>query len=293
MPLRPTLLVDGNNLLVRAVEATRHSSMTSPDGIDTSALVSFVATLSRHTRDEQPYRVIVCWDAGYEWRTSLYPDYKANRPTAPDPYRQTSRTLTMEFLDLARVPQVKVDGYEADDVIAAYWRRATAPVTILSNDKDLMQLVGTTPTGQPCTQIRLSSYATATDYWDATRVTEHYGCTPEQLPMVMSLTGDSSDNIPGVKGIGPKFALKHLTAAGWDLNSVTHAGIAEARDTGDVAIYRQLVDLRDGPDLDVPTMSPFMPTTYGPDLEWDELAIFLKRLALKKIERDLYLGQLW
>lgn len=293
MPPRPTLLVDGNNLLIRAVEATRKAGMTSPDGTDTSALVGFVRTLSRHIRDEQPFRVVVCWDAGYDMRTALYPPYKANRPTAPDPYRRTSRRLAEEFLELARVPQIKVEGVEADDLIASYWRAATGPTVILSSDKDMMMMVGQTPTGHPCTQIRLSSFNTPTDYWDEARVTEYHGCTPAQLPIFMALTGDPADNIPGVKGIGKKFALKHLTAAGWDLDAVTHPNIAEARDNGSIEIYRQLVDLRDGLQVPVPALSPFMPVTAGPDLHWDRLAHFVTHYGLRDIGNRLVAGELW
>lgn len=293
MPPRPTLLVDGNNLLVRAVEATRRTAMTSPDGIDTSALVVFIRTLSRHVRYEKPFRVVVCWDAGYDMRTALYPPYKANRPTAPDPYRRESRRLTEEFLELARVPQARIEGVEADDLIASYWRAATAPVTILSNDKDMLMLAGDTPTGHRCEQIRPSSGGADTDRWDEGRVTEYFGCTPAQLPLVMSLTGDTSDNIPGVPGIGPKFAVKHLTAANWDLDAVTHKAIAEHRDNGNVAIYRQLVDLRDGLQVPVPTLSPFMPVTAGPDLNWDRLAHFVTHYGLRDIGSRLVAGELW
>lgn len=102
---RPTLLIDGNNILIRAVEATRRSAMHADDGRDTSALVVFVKTISRYIRTYQPYRVSVLWDQTSStvpnWRNRLYPAYKANRPTAPDTYRRDSRFFVREFLDRA------------------------------------------------------------------------------------------------------------------------------------------------------------------------------------------------
>lgn len=292
--MRPTLLIDGNNILIRAVEATRRSAMHSDDGTDTSALVVFIKTISRYIREEKPYRVMVLWDSGPDWRKQIYPKYKANRPQVTDEYRSVTRRLVRQFLSLARVPWTYLPGFEADDLIAAHWRYAHEPVVILSSDKDMLQLVGETPTGHPCTQIRISSYNTPTDRWDEDKVIERYGCTPAQRPLVMSLTGDASDGIPGVKGIGDVYALKHLTAAGWDLGAVEHPAIIEAREKGEIAVYRQLVDLRDVPYEMIPTgPGPFMPVTPGPDAAWQALWAFLNRYQLREIERQLMAGELW
>jgi DNA polymerase-1 len=293
--MRPTLLIDGNNILIRAVEATRRSAMHSDDGTDTSALVVFVKTISRYIREEKPYRVMVCWDSGPGWRNNVYPAYKANRPQHTDEYRSITRRLVREFLYLARVHWTYYPGFEADDLIAAYWRFAREPVVILSSDKDMLQLVGPNPNGQPCTQIRVSSADTPTDRWDEAKVIEHHGCTPAQLPVVMSLTGDASDGIPGVRGIGPKFALKHLSATGWNMAAIEHPAISKARDKGEIDIYRQLVDLRDPPYEMAANgiISPFMPVTPGPDAAWRALWKFLNELQLRDIERRLLAGELW
>jgi 5'-3' exonuclease len=202
--------------------------------------------------------------------------------------------MVRQFLSLARVPWGYLPWFEADDLIAAYWRHSHEPVVILSSDKDLLQLVGPNPRGHECTQIRVSSSNTPTDRWDEAKVTEYYGCTPAQLPAVMALTGDASDGIPGVRGIGPKFALKHLAAADWDLTAVDHPGIAEARDKGEITVYRQLVDLRDVPYEMIPSgPGPFMPVTPGPDAAWRALWKFLNELQLRDIERRLLAGELW
>ncbi|MFE6000326.1 5'-3' exonuclease H3TH domain-containing protein [Streptomyces sp. NPDC056454] len=291
--MQPTLLIDGNNVLVRAVEATRRVAMNSPTGVDTSALVSTVATISRHIREEKPGRVVVLWDGGADgWRKKIYPQYKANRPQATDTYRSHSRALVREFFDLAGIPQQIQADYEADDLIAAHWRASDEPLIILSNDKDMLQLAGYTPRGQACGQIRLSSSDTPTDRWNADRVTEHFGCTPEQLPLVLALAGDPSDNVPGVPGIGPKFAVKHLAAARWDLDAVTHQGIREHM--ADVAVYRELVDLRNnGMQPRVPRIPLFLPFVQGPDPAWRNLHAFCERHGLRQIAAKLSVGHLW
>lgn len=290
--MRPTLLVDGNNLLVRAVEATRRAAMTSPSGVSTAALVVMARTLSRYIRGEVPYKVIVLWDRGYARRAALYPPYKAARPQAADDYRSTSKQLVQELLQLCRVQQHSVPGEEADDLIAEYWRTATTPVVILSNDKDLLQLVGQTPTGHDCEQIRISSANTPTDRWGEREVREHFGCTPAQIPVAMSLAGDSVDGIPGIPGFGMKTAVKHLAAADWNLDAVTHPHVISRRD--EIALYRQLVDLRDIPlGQPLPTLTPFMPVTVGPDRAWAALNWFLADYHLNDLRTRMIVGEMW
>lgn len=288
--MRPLLLIDGNNLLVRAVEATRRTAMTSPTGVSTAALVVVARTVSRYIRGEHPYKVVVLWDAGHDNRTALYPEYKANRPTGSDTYRGQSKRLVQDWLTLCRVPQCALPGWEADDLIAAYWRTSQAPVVILSSDKDLLQLVGDTPTGQTCEQIRVSSADTPTDRWDSTKVFDYFGCTPEQIPVAMSLAGDDSDNIPGVPRFGMKTAVKHLSAAGWDIDAVDHPNVTANRDK--IAIFRQLVDLRDVA-LDVPALPVFMPTTPGLDRDWALLHRFCTTHGLKGLLGRLMTGEMW
>ncbi|MFE0490185.1 5'-3' exonuclease [Streptomyces griseoaurantiacus] len=295
---QPTLLIDGNNILIRAVEATRRSAMHSDDGTDTSALVVFVKTLSRYIRQYQPYRVSVLWDQTStdvpNWRNRLYPPYKANRPTAPDDYRRDSRFLAREFLDRAGIHQHAILGMEADDLIGAYWRRETGPLAILSNDKDLLQLVGETPLGGDCHQVRVSSSDTPTDVWHHEDVEARYGCYPKNLPWVLALAGDASDNIPGVPKIGPKFAVKHMGAAGWDIHKVEHPGIRAHIE--EAHLFYQLVNLRnpwENSSSDLPTIPLFRPTSPGPDDAWLKLWTFLESFQLRQFQRQLLAGELW
>jgi 5'-3' exonuclease len=291
------MLIDGNNILFRAVEATRKTAMNSADGTSTSGLVVTVKTIARYIRQYQPYRVSVLWDppGGPNWRKFLYPEYKANRPSAPDGYRTDTRVLVSTFLQHAGVHQMSVPGQEADDLIAAHWRREPGEIVIVSNDKDLLQLVGPTPLGGVCHQVRVSSADTPTDYWTPEHVESHYGCTPAQLPYVLALAGDASDNIPGVPKIGPKFAVKHMAAAGWDLDAVEHQGIKDHREQVD--LYLQLVDLRSPSPCQImqilPGIPAFRPTVPGPDAAWRTFWDFLDSFQLRQFQRQLFDGELW
>ncbi len=284
---QPILLIDGDNLLVRAAEATRNRDLADQDGIPTAALVGFAMTLGRHIRDLQPYRVAVCWDAGHAQRSALYPPYKANRH-ASDSYRARARHLAVQLLTLTRIHQVRADGEEADDLIAAHWATATEPVVILSADKDLLQLIGLTPTGWPCTQLRPATGGA--QHWDADRVRAEYGCSPEQLPSLMALIGDRADNIPGVPTFGTVRAAKHLRAAGWDLDSVDHPKAVAHREQ--TSINLALIDLRTPRALELPPVPAFWPLTPG-ERFWPELADFLARHQLTDLSGRLALGRLW
>jgi DNA polymerase-1 len=296
--MRPTLLIDGNNILIRAVEATRRSAMHSNNGTDTSALVVFVKTIARYIRAEKPYRVSVLWDQTSadvpNWRNRLYPAYKANRPAVPDAYRRDSRFLVREFLDRAGIHQHAIVGFEADDLIGAYWRREPGHLVILSSDKDLSQLVGDTPLGGTCYQVRVSSADTPTDIWHPEDVEAHYGCRPNQLPWVLALAGDAIDNIPGVPGIGKVKAVKHMSAAGWNVNAVDHQDIKAHLEQAH--LYHQLVNLRnpwENSTTNLPRIPLFMPTQPGPDDAWRNLWAFLDDLQLRQFQRQLMDGQLW
>lgn len=311
----PFLLVDGNNLLMRAFFATQRSGMAA-DGIPTGPLLVFVNTLSRHIREEKPAYVAVAWDGGRSTeRTALSPEYKANRAASPveetveglvealqeasfTEAKTSSFALAKEFLSLANVYQGVLPGYEADDLIAAWWRGtidprppvSTQPVRILSSDKDFLQLVGRTPMGAHTELIRLSSSDTPTDRWTHDRVVEELGYQPANWPLITALTGDKSDNVIGVPGIGPKRALKLLEDWKWDLEAVL--GTPKVREHAEqVRTNLKLVDLRNG-DLVLPRPPRFRPTTPDDALH-EPLTSFLDRYRLSSVSGRYLSGTLW
>jgi DNA polymerase-1 len=299
------MLVDGDNILVRAVKAVEYgrSHMTAADGTETGPLLIFINSLSRYVSEARPDRLIVCWDSGpCHWRRALFPAYKASRSYGAygdedegADLKTVSRRLAREYLSWAGIQQTARPGWEADDLIGAYWRRHHQDrydrVTILSNDKDFMQLLDA-----PTRQVRVSSADTPTDVWDADRVAAERDCLPEQLPSIMALTGDASDGVPGVRGIGPKTAVKLLKQADWDLDLIDNPKVALER--SEVRTYRRLVDLRtppvdhNGVELAVAPVSPFRPTLPG-DVMYVHLTGFLERLGMNSVVERVQQLTLW
>lgn len=288
------LLVDGDNILIRAVMATEGSGMSSGD-VETGPLLIFINTLSRYIRELKPTRVVVCWDHGpCHWRVKLHPEYKANRAEGSEEHqsrRGNARQLARQFLSVAGIHHTRRPGWEADDLIAGYWRRywnEDADIDILSSDKDLLQLVGSR-----VRQIRISSADTPTDIWGVAEVIKKYDCAPDRLSKVMALIGDSSDGIPGVHGIGPKTAVKLLRKAGWGLGSIDDPRVQEK--AAEVAIWHRLIELRKPPEgetLALPSIPHFAPTKAGMP-GYGELVQFLDSFAMLSVQRRLHEGRLW
>lgn len=285
------MLVDGNNLFMRAHFATGREHMSAA-GESTAALTVFANSLSRHVRQERPDRLAVCWDGGgSDYRHRLLASYKGNRTAQVDDAVRTTRDQVREFLALAGIFQVTRQGFEADDLIGRYWYDAGQDVLVLSNDKDFLQLAGPTPQGRACTILRLSSGGVPDERWDAARVYEHTGVAPRDIPSWMALTGDQGDNVPGVPGIGPKKALALLQEAGWDLGAVEDPAVAQHRQQA--ALSRLLVDLRlPVPGLVLAPPPPLRPTApysalFGPFVQ------FLDHYELKQIKNRLETGTLW
>lgn len=279
------LLIDGNNLYMRAYYATRHEAMTA-DGESTAALVVFTNMLTRHIREGQRDRVAVCWDGGgSDYRMRLLPSYKANRIQKASEVR-TGRDQVKEFLALAGIFQVERPGFEADDLIAKYWYDADDNVELVSEDKDFLQLAGLTPKWYMCHVVRSTG-----EYWTEQTVREKYGVSPKHLPLVMALTGDESDNVQGVPGIGPKKAVQLLEEAGWDLEAIEHPDVAQMR--SQVLRNRVLVNLRmPVPGLILPPPPLFRPTGPASAL-YAEFVEYLSRYHLNGLLSRLYSGTLW
>ncbi len=188
-------LIDGSGFIFRAYHSL--PPLTNPQGTPVGAVYGFVNMVNRLLEGHQATHIAVIFDAGrHTFRNRIYDGYKANRPPAPDdliPQFPLVREATIAM----NLPSIELADYEADDIIATYARRAQAEgytVTIVSSDKDLMQLVGD--------GIMMRDAMKQKDIGVA-EVTEKFGVPPEKVLDVLSLMGDSSDNVPGVPGIGP------------------------------------------------------------------------------------------
>jgi len=206
-PHAPRLVVvDAANCLYRAFFAI--PPLRASDGTPTNAVLGFVNMLAKALREEVPDHAVVVLDApgGASGRRELFADYKATRDAQPE---DLSRQIPLlrEVIDAYRIPVLEVPGCEADDVIATLVARAPADahVTILSTDKDLMQLASE--------RVDLLDTMKGRRYGPA-EVEERFGVPPERLLDLRALVGDPSDNIPGVKGIGEKGAAKLLAEYG-------------------------------------------------------------------------------
>lgn len=284
----PTLLIDGNNVLMRAVKGMEHAGLVG-DGAPTGAVMTFINSVARHVREEQPASVVVCWDGGRsEFRTALYARYKEDRERRREHGEHSPFAMAKEFLTLSGVLHTEVPGWEADDLIASYWRAVRAQdgrVVIVSGDHDLLQLVdpGTT-------QVKVGTGRAATERWDEARVLSALGCRPEHLAMAMALQGDPGDSVPGLRGVGPKRAAKMLQAGGWSWPEVL--GGLEAAERALVELSLRLVDLRSVPGLLHAVPPPTRLTAPG-DALYPHLVGFLRRYELRRIEESLARGTLW
>ncbi|MFO0291738.1 MAG: DNA polymerase I [Rhodospirillales bacterium] len=211
-PLKHLCLIDGSGYIFRAFFAIK-TPMTRPDGTPVGAVFGFCSMLWKLLQDQDCDHMAVIFDAGRRsFRNDIYPDYKAHRPEAP-PELVPQFALVREATRAFNVPAIEVAGYEADDLIATYARRAReagARVTIVSSDKDLMQLLR--PGVGMFDPLKSKPIGEA-------EVREKFGVGPERVVDVQALAGDSTDNVPGVPGIGVKTAAELIGTYG-DLDTL-------------------------------------------------------------------------
>jgi DNA polymerase-1 len=199
-------LVDGSAYIYRAFYAVRHLSTSS--GTPTNAIYGFIGMLNKILRDKEPTHMAIALDApGPTFRHDLSADYKATRPRMPEDLAKQIPFIK-RLIEALGIPSVEIPGYEADDIIgtlATWAREQGAQVVIISGDKDLLQLV--------TSQVQM--WDTMKDeVFGPSEVEGKFGVPPAQLIEVMGLAGDSSDNIPGVPGIGPKKAQRLIREFG-------------------------------------------------------------------------------
>ena len=208
------LLIDGNSMANRAFYATMGRMMKTPTGISTNAVYGFFQIMFKTIEEEKPDKIIVAFDiSSSEKRTKIFNEYKAGRHKTPEDLT-IQFPIIKELLKTMNIPIVQKDGIEADDILGAIAKKEGKKgnkIVILTGDRDYFQLVDINVNIRyPKTIMGKTEYIIYDNY----KINEEYGLTPEKLIEVKALMGDASDNIPGVKGIGEKTALKLIIQFG-------------------------------------------------------------------------------
>ncbi len=249
-------ILDGYGLIYRSYFAFMGKSLSNNEGLPIGAIMGFYKSLFAVIREQNIAHLVVALDGpGGNFRTELFAEYKATRQKTPDDlHPQTA--LIEEIMSALGMHAIRSSGFEADDIIATLARMRSAAglcTTILSADKDLMQLIDTH------TQMLRPTNGGGWDFYDTQKVQEKMGVLPQQIGDYLALIGDSSDNIPGVPGIGPKGAVKLLTTYPTleeiynHLGRISPAGVqkklGEHKDSA--LLSQKLVALADVPDLPI------------------------------------------
>jgi DNA polymerase-1 len=285
-------LVDGSGFIFRAYHAL--PPLTRPDGTPVGAVMGFCNMLSKLVSTHRDAHIAVIFDAARKnFRNEIYADYKAHRPPAPEDL-VPQFPLMREAAEAFGLPAIELEGYEADDLIATYARLAKAAgttVTVVSSDKDLMQLVRDgVKLMDPMKQVMIGE----------AEVFEKFGVLPDKVIDVQALCGDASDNVPGVPGIGVKTAAELITTYGSLENLLANtANIKQPkrRETLETnaelaRISKQLVTLCDT----VPVPVPVEQLVVGAQdklagfLEFQGFKSLLSRLALKPAAVPAYVA---
>ncbi len=290
------VLVDGSSYIFRAFHALPQLTRKS-DGLPVGCVVGFCNMLYKLQEDlsgdDAPTHFAVIFDKSeHTFRSEFYPDYKAHRPPAPEelvPQFPLARAATVAY----GFPSIEMAGFEADDIMATYTRQALEAggrITIVSSDKDLMQLV--TPNGEVRLLDTIPRPGQPPLRWiGPDEVFGKFGVTPDKVIDVQALCGDAVDNVPGVPGIGVKTAAELINTYG-SVEALLErtAEIKQPKrrqaleENADLArISKQLVTLRQDVDLELPlnalVRQPIDPKTLFPFLRAMEFTAILKRLG--------------
>lgn len=207
------ILIDGMHLMHRAAHSYKGLGVHRGDiFIPTGSIYGFLLLSLKvwRTYGGPKSRMVICWDAGYDHRLQLYPEYKANRRKAstddkPDDIKMPAQKEILDFiLKNAGWSQARSAGYEADDVMGTFARKGEGTVAIYTGDQDLHQIVDS--------NIHVISSNKGKDViWDLEKVMEKWGVPPSRIPEAKGLAGDGGDNIPGCPGCGLGWARKLLS----------------------------------------------------------------------------------
>jgi DNA polymerase-1 len=242
------VLLDGHALAYRAFHALP-ATLTSPSGELTNAVYGFTAMLLKVLQDVHPDYIAVAFDVGRTFRHDQFPDYKAHRAATPEELH-TQMARIREIVSAFNIPVFTQEGYEADDVLGTLAHQAAekgVETIIVTGDSDIFQLI------EPDVKVMITGrrYSDTTIY-DEEKIAERYGLRPDKLIDFKALVGDTSDNIPGVRGVGAKTAARLLQQFGslqaiYDhLDEVPSASVRKKLEAGrnDAFLSRDLVTIR-------------------------------------------------
>jgi len=204
--MKKIILVDGNNLMFRSYYATAYTGnlMKNSKGIITNALYGFVNMINKIIEEEKPVYMAVAFDVGKNFRKEMYAEYKDGRSATPEELK-SQMPVARKILSAMGIKYYEMEGYEADDIIGTLSYKALVDpeydALIISSDKDLLQLINEQ------VEVKLLK---SKDYirYNLNKFREDYGFDPIRIIDLKALMGDASDNIPGVKGVGEKTAIK-------------------------------------------------------------------------------------
>ncbi len=281
-------VIDGHALCYRAYYAFIKNPLTNSSGQNTSAIFGFARMLLKLITDEKPDYLIVAFDPPKKtFRFDMYPEYKANREKMPDDLRSQIDEIK-QLVNVLGLYSIEIENYEADDILGSIARQFASDETeimLVTGDKDAYQLVND----------RVRIYANKkgiSDYeiFDIEAVTQKLGVTPEQVIEYMALTGDTSDNVPGVRGIGEKTAQK-LIAEYSSLDNIYNnldrikgkqrEYLEQYRDNA--LLSRELVTIK----TDIP-LGLHLDEAAVPDMNTETTRKYFERLEMNSIVRDFF-----
>ena len=280
------LIIDGNSLAHRAFHAIPH--LSTSQGLSTNAAFGFTNMLLKVLAEKGPERIAVAFDHGkVTFRHDEYKEYKAHRKPTPEELRPQF-PIIKDILSAMRIPIFEIEGYEADDLIGTLSARAEESgihSIILTADRDTLQLVS------PQTRVLLTKKGISElEEYDEGRVWERYGITAHQFIDLKGLTGDPSDNIPGIPGVGEKTAVRLLKEFGSLEEVLAHAGELTGRvkelvktHGEQAAMSKRLATIDRGVPVPIDLDRCAWP---GPD--YQQLLDTLKKLEFKTLIKSIY-----
>ncbi len=280
--MKKLYLIDVSSMFFRAFYAIR--PLTSPSGLPVNAIYGFLSMITKLMKEEKPEYMVFCYDRKEpSFRKEMYQDYKAHRSEMPEDLGKQIPYIK-GLADILGIPSLEVPSFEADDIIGTltkYGRRQGMEVIIVSGDKDFAQLI----------EDHVVIFDTMKDVrYDAKLAFEKWGVRPDQFIDFLSIIGDTSDNIPGVKGIGEKGAIKlleqyqHIEEIYEKIDKVEPKGIREKliASKDNCLISKKLVTIT----TDIP-IDDNLEVYKLKDWKKEELRTFLREMNFKTFEKNL------